>query len=89
MKEKYGSEEIGFVLTMEDQYLKEVNIAGDTPKESAPLVLNYLKVEQYVIEKAKEEEFEVTLDEVRTIFAGEEKYMKRIGLIKDYGPVNN
>ena len=86
MRGKFGSEEIRMVLFFEIEYLEKIGIAGNPPKEDAPLVVDYFEVEQYVIERAKEkEEFEVTIDEVRTIFAGEEEYMKQIGLITDLG----
>ena len=89
MREKFGSDEIGMVLFFENEYLEKIGIAGNPPKEDAPLVVDYFEVEQYVIEKAIEEQFEVTLDEVRTIFAGEVEYMKQIGLVTDFGPMDN
>ena len=89
MREKFGSEEIGMVLYFENEYLEKIGIAGNPPKEDAPLVVDYFEVEQYVIKRSKEEEFEVTLEEVRTIFDGEMEYMKQIGLVADFGPKDN
>ena len=89
MREKFGSEEIRMVLYFENEYLEKIGIAGNPPKEGAPLVVDYFEVEQYVIKRAKEEEFEVTLEEVRTIFDGVVEYMKQIGLVTDFGAMDN
>ncbi|HET8885610.1 MAG TPA: hypothetical protein VFM70_04565 [Salinimicrobium sp.] len=83
MKENFGYREVVLILLLENQYLEKIGIAGNPPKEDAPFIVDYLEVEQFIIEKAKKLLYNITVEEVRKVLEGEEVYMRKISIISD------